>query len=164
MSGLSAFKKLLSRFIGGERGIALGSGGAIVLLVVGMAGAEERRIPVAPADYLKMENPFDVDRADEGFLKKAGKLYKRKCKNCHGKDGDGKGSKAEFFEIKPAAFSDPGYLKGRKDGQLFWILMNGSEGTEMEPKGPGSRENFSKEELWSLIVYMRKKFTRPAGK
>ncbi len=51
--GLSAFKKLAPRLAGGGRGVALGSGGVIVLLVVGMASAEERQIPVAPPEYLK---------------------------------------------------------------------------------------------------------------
>ncbi|MDH5748117.1 MAG: c-type cytochrome [Rhodospirillales bacterium] len=107
-----------------------------------------------------MKNPIDAGQVDKTFLKKTARLYKRKCSNCHGENGDGKGSKAEFFQIKPAAFSKPGYLKQRKDGQLFWILKNGSPGTEMEAKGPGSRDNFSEEELWSLIVYIRSAFTR----
>ena len=103
--------------------------------------------------------PINYEEVDEAFLKQTGKLYKRKCKKCHGENGDGKGSKAEFFIIKPAAFSTPGYLAKRKDGQLFWIMMNGSEGTEMEPVGPYSDVGLSEENLWQLIVYLRRTFT-----
>jgi mono/diheme cytochrome c family protein len=133
----------------------------LILLVAGTAAADgEHVIPEAPPEYLAMVNPIDYEEVDENFLKQAGKLYKRKCSKCHGENGDGKGSKAEFFIIPPAAFSTPGYLQQRKDGQLFWIMMNGSEGTEMEPVGPYSDVGLSEEQLWQLIVYLRRTFTR----
>jgi mono/diheme cytochrome c family protein len=116
-------------------------------------------IPDAPPEYLSMKSPVNDADVDEAFLKQTGKLYKRKCTKCHGENGDGKGSKAEFFIIKPAAFSTPGYLEKRKDGQLFWIMMNGSEGTEMEPLGPYSDVGLSEEQLWNLIAYLRSTFT-----
>jgi mono/diheme cytochrome c family protein len=119
----------------------------------------EHKIPTAPPEYLDRVNPVNYEAVDEVFLKSAGKLYKRKCKKCHGDKGDGKGSKAEFFIIKPAAFSTPGYLAQRKDGQLFWIMMNGSENTEMEPVGPDSDVGLSEEDLWNLVVYIRRTFT-----
>lgn len=124
------------------------------------AAGGERQIPTAPAEFLALENPVGADEMEGAFLKKTARLYKRKCKSCHGAEGDGNGSKAEFLEIKPAAFASPGYLAGREDGQLFWIIMHGSAGTEMEPRGPGTRENLSEREIWSLIAYIRHAFTR----
>ena len=133
----------------------------LLLCALGIAAAEqEHKIPDAPPEYLAMENPIKEDEVDKKFLKKVGKLYHRKCRKCHGEKGDGKGPNAENFIIKPAAFSKPGYLASRKDGQLFWIMMNGSEGTEMAPVGPYSDEGLSEEQLWQLIVYLRKTFTR----
>ena len=120
----------------------------------------EHKTATAPAEFLAMENLVGAAEMQGAFLKKTARLYKRKCKGCHGIDGDGKGSKAEYIEIKPAAFIKPGYLAGRKDGQLFWIVMYGSEGTEMEARGPGTRENLSEQEIWSLIAYIRHAFTR----
>ena len=134
--------------------------GLALLAATGISAGEEHQIPKAPAEYLEMVSPVNDDEVDEAFLKQVGKLYKRKCKKCHGEKGDGKGSKAEFFVIKPAAFSTPGYLEQRKDGQLFWIMMNGSEGTEMEPVGPYSDVGLSEEQLWQLIAYLRHTFTR----
>lgn len=133
-------------------------GGA--LLACAANAAEKHRTPTAPPEFLALENPIGKDAMDKKFLKKTARLYKRKCKSCHGIGGDGKGSKAETIEIKPAAFSKPGFLAGRKDGQLYWIIMNGSEGTEMEPKGPKTRANLSEREVWSLIAYIRHAYTR----
>jgi len=130
-----------------------------LLSVTSVVAGEEHKTPTAPAEYLDMVSPVNDNEIDEDFLKQTGKLYKRKCKKCHGEKGDGKGSKAEFFIIKPAAFSAPGFLAGRKDGQLFWILMNGSEGTEMEPVGPYSDVGLPEEQLWNLIAYLRRTFT-----
>lgn len=134
--------------------------GLVLFAVTTVAAGEEHEIPEAPSGYLNMINPINTDEVDEDFLKEVGKLYKRKCSKCHGENGDGKGSKAEFFVIKPAAFSTPGYLARRKDGQLFWIMMNGSEGTEMEPVGPDSDVGLAEEKLWQLVAYIRSRFTR----
>ena len=97
---------------------------AIAFLAALPVTAQDHKTPTAPADYLAMENPFDAD--DEDVLKAAKKIYKRKCKKCHGASGDGKGSAAEDIEIKPTAFNTAGYFDERKDGQFYWILENGS--------------------------------------
>jgi len=134
--------------------------GMMLFPVSGTSADEKHQVPDAPPEYLEMVNPINYEEVDEAFIKKVGKRYKRKCSKCHGENGDGKGSKAEFFIIKPAAFSTPGYLENRKDGQLFWIMMNGSEGTEMEPVGPYSDVGLSEERMWQLIAYLRRTFTR----
>ena len=115
--------------------------------------------PTAPAEYLAMENTFDLDDVDRKWLKKAGKIYKRKCKKCHGTDGDGEGSAAADMTLKPTAFNAPGYMEGKKDGQLFYIIKEGSPDTEMKNFGPGSDVNLSPEEIWKVITHMRSKFT-----
>jgi mono/diheme cytochrome c family protein len=132
---------------------------ALVLLAVGPVTAQDHTTPVAPADYLAMENPFDAEDPDEDVIKAAKRIYKRKCKKCHGADGDGQGSAAEDIEIKPTDFTTAGYFDERKDGQLYWILEKGSEGTEMEGFGAGTDTNLSEEEMWKLITYMRSEFS-----
>jgi len=119
-----------------------------------------REVPTAPADWLEKENIYTEDDVDDAFLKKAKKLYKRKCKKCHGPKGDGKGSAAADLEVKPPNFTAPGYMDGKKDGQFFWILMNGSKNTDMEPYGPGTDVNLSEEQLWQLVTYMRSAFSK----
>ena len=132
----------------------------IVLVATTTVQAADRKIATAPPEFLKMTNPNDLDDLDKKFLKKAKKLYKRKCKKCHGSKGNGKGSAADDMEIKPTAFNKAGYMKSRKDGQLFWILKNGSKDSEMEAFGPGSDANLSDEEMWSVITYMQSKFSK----
>ena len=96
----------------------------MILLVAAMATSEEEhQTPVAPQEYLDMENPIDEDDVDEEFLDKNRRVYKSKCSKCHGAEGDGEGSAAEDIEIKPTAFNAPGYLEGKSDGQLFWITL-----------------------------------------
>ncbi len=62
--------------------------------------------------------------------------------------------------FKPAAFSKPGYPESRKDSQLFRIMMNGSELTEMVLVGPDCDVGLSEQKLWQLNVYIRKTFAR----
>lgn len=130
---------------------------AIVSLAAASVMAQDHVTPTAPAEYLAMENPFDVD--DEDVLKAAKRIYKRKCKKCHGASGDGQGSAADEIEIKPTDFTTAGYFEEKKDGQLYWVLEKGSEGTEMEGFGPGTDVNLSEEEMWKLVTYMRATFS-----
>ena len=51
------------------------------VVLFGPAVAEGDHVtPTAPAEFLEMTNPFNVDDVDEDFLKSAKKIYKRKCK------------------------------------------------------------------------------------
>lgn len=133
--------------------------GLIFLVVAMTASGQEHQTPTAPQEYLDMESDIDEDDVDDVFLKKVHRLYKSKCSKCHGADGDGEGSAAEDIEIKPTAFNAPGYMESKSDGQLFWIIDVGSEGTEMEGFGPDSDAGLSEEQLWELVSYMRDKYT-----
>jgi mono/diheme cytochrome c family protein len=50
-------------------------------------------------------------------------------------------------------------LDEKKDGQLYWIVEKGSEGTEMGGFGPGTDTNLSEEDMWKVITYIRSKFS-----
>ncbi len=131
----------------------------VFLFAVSIAQAGDHKIPDAPAEFLAMENPIDFDDLEGMPLKRVKRLYKNKCKKCHGTEGDGQGSAASTMEIKPTAFNAAGYLESRKDGQLFWITMHGSKGTEMKAFGPGTDVSLSEEEIWKLIGFLRANFT-----
>lgn len=139
------------------------TGNVLVVIVAGIGFmtsvstfAADHQVPAAPQNYLDMKNPLTESQA---VVERGESVYK-KCKKCHGAKGDGKGSGADGLEIKPTAFSAPGYLKGRADGQLFFILEKGSPNTDMEAWGPGSESNLSKDDMWSVITYLRKAFTK----
>ena len=131
--------------------------GATFLLSGTVASAA--KVATAPADYLAKTNPYSVDDMDE-IKKSAKKIYKRKCKKCHGKSGNGKGPGAEDMDPMPTAFNAAGYMAGKKDGQLFWIAEKGSKDTEMSAFGPGSETNLSEDDIWKVITYMRSQFTK----
>ena len=134
---------------------------ALVALLTVPAMAANNVAPTAPAEFLAMENPYDPEDVDKKFLKKAKKIYKRKCKKCHGTEGDGQGSAAQDIKApKPTSFIEAGYMESRQDGQLFWITRDGSPDTEMGKFGPGSEVNLSEDEIWRVITYMRSAFTR----
>ncbi|MDP2794542.1 MAG: c-type cytochrome [Sulfurisoma sp.] len=118
--------------------------------------AADRQVPTAPQNYLDMKNPSTDNPTAVG----RGESLYRKCTKCHGSKGDGQGNSASGLEIKPTAFNVPGYLTGRADGQLFFIIEKGSPNTDMEAWGAGSDANLSKDDTWSLIAYMRKTFTK----
>ncbi len=141
------------------RNLIIGLGAVIFALSTAQA-AGPHKTPVAPAKYIAMENPIDVDDLEGRTLKKVKRLYKSKCKKCHGTEGDGKGSAAEDMVLKPTDFTVSGYMEDRKDGQLFWIISAGSKDTEMKAFGPGTDVNLSDEEMWKLVAYMRKAFTK----
>ena len=122
--------------------------------------AGPHQIPEAPADIQALENPIDWDELDKRSKKRVARMYKSKCKKCHGADGDGKGSASGEIVIKPTALSAPGYMDERSDGQLFWITRDGSPDTEMKAYGPGSDTGLSEEEIWKLVSFMRENFTQ----
>lgn len=119
--------------------------------------AAEHAVPTAPKNYLDMKSPL---KEKKDVLERGEKVYERKCKKCHGAKGDGQGEASEKLTIKPASFSAPGYLKGRSDGQLFFITEKGSPNTDMEAFGPGSETSLSKDDIWSVIAYIRKNFSK----
>jgi mono/diheme cytochrome c family protein len=71
------------------------------------------------------------------------------CAMCHGKDGNGKGETASDMKLAMSDFSDPATLKGRTDGELFYLIKNGS--TDMPPEG----DRVKVQENWDLVNYVR---------
>lgn len=128
----------------------------VFVFTAGAAFAAEHQTPTAPADYLSKKSP----KMSKKDVEKGEKTYKKKCKKCHGSKGDGKGSSADGLRVAPTAFNAPGYLKGRQDGQLYWIIEKGSQGTDMEAYGPGTDKNLSEKKIWQVIGYIRHEFTK----
>ena len=112
--------------------------------------AAERKTPSAPDEFLKMTNP--VASTSEA-LQEATSIYKDKCIKCHGTNGNGKGSATKGMDIKPRDYTDKSLMEKIPDGQLFWIILNGSDPdtTEME----GYKKKLTEEQVWKLVHYIR---------
>jgi mono/diheme cytochrome c family protein len=74
------------------------------------------------------------------------------CVVCHGRDGKGLGEGLDLKGPLPRNFTDREWQTARADGELLWILKNGSKGTAMAPFIPLV---LTEEEAWQVILYVR---------
>ena len=94
---------------------------------------QNRKTKKAPGRYLKKTNPLiptkeNIDKGRQLFLKEAKPTA---CKLCHGGRGNGNGSLARRMEPPPRNFTCEKVMENLPDGQLFWVIKNGSKGTAM---------------------------------
>ncbi|MFQ5450020.1 MAG: c-type cytochrome [Nitrospinaceae bacterium] len=135
---------------------AVGLGAWIVLYVIfgrQMAFASHKNIyePRVPKDILEevqeIENPYSPtpERVEAGR-----KIYYGKglCVTCHSKNGKG----VKVPGHSPRNFTDTKWQDLRTDGELMWVLRNGSPGTGM-PIRVG--KVITEEEGWNVILFIR---------
>lgn len=110
------------------------------------------RVPNEQMDAAKaMTNPFPS--TPDNVTKGEG-LYKGKgtCFVCHGPSGQGDGSAAVGLDPSPRNFTNAAFHRARTDGELMWVLKNGSAGTAMIPLVPTV---VSEDEAWLILLYER---------
>ncbi len=110
------------------------------------------RVPPAQREEAKTwQNPFPDTPA---HLKQGKALFHGKgfCVTCHGKDGKGLGKIPGLRGKLPRDFTDQAWQAARTDGELFWILKNGSPGTDMASFIPLV---LTEDEAWQIILYVR---------
>lgn len=113
---------------------------------------QERKTPTAPEEFLSMKNSLPLNartlKAGEDLFQIQGKPIT--CKTCHGANGDGK-SESDFESTPPARnFTCTEIMETLPDGQLFWIIRNGSPSTSMF-----GFPDLSDNQVWQLIHYIR---------
>ncbi len=106
---------------------------------------------VAPSFADSLINPIPVNEETiaEGLL-----VYKKNCRSCHGRNGDGKGVEAADLSTPTTDFTDPVIFK-QSDGSLFWKTAEGRN--DMDPL----KDELSEEEIWMVINYI-KTFSQPS--
>ena len=119
------------------------------------AGAAERHMmqQLVPADKLAEARaltsplPSSTETVEQGKA-----LYNGKgaCFNCHGKDGGGDGPLAAQLNPSPRNFQHHGFWRHRTEGEVFWVIKNGSAGTGMV----GFSGQLTDTEIWSVIQYI----------
>jgi len=72
------------------------------------------------------------------------------CFNCHGEKGRGDGELATSFSPPLRNFTYTKWQEVRTDGEIFWVIINGTE-NGMPPFG----DMLSDEEKWGLVNYIR---------
>ena len=126
-----------------------------LFIFAGLVGSEETPTPSKttppaaeykiPPEAAKEINPV---KPTPESLAKGRKFYHMDCAMCHGDKGDGKGDMASDFK-GITDFTNPDTLKGRTDGELFYITRQGKG--EMPPEGDRAK----KEDVWSMVNYIR---------
>ena len=126
-----------------------------LLPVAGEATDSEVLNPRVPPDQIEEArswvNPFPStkENVEKGKALFTGKAF---CVTCHGIDGRGFSDIPGLVGKLPRNFTDKVWQTKRKDGELLWILKNGSEGTAMAKFVPSV---VTEEEAWHLILYVR---------
>ncbi len=112
----------------------------------------QERVPPDQIDEARSwENPFSATPENVAKGKKIfhGKAF---CVTCHGRDGKGLGKIPGLVGKLPRNFTDKAWQAARTDGELFWILKNGSPGTDMASFIPLV---LGEEEAWYVLLYVR---------
>ncbi|MBL8036370.1 MAG: c-type cytochrome [Nitrospira sp.] len=122
--------------------------GIVVWPLIG--DATDRKTPTAPEEFLKMANPVTPTAE---MLKEAATIYDSRCSKCHGSGGNGKGSATKDLDVKPRDYTDKSLMRTIPDGQLLWVIANGSDPDTTEMKG--YKKKLSEEQMWSLVHYIR---------
>jgi cytochrome c553 len=133
-----------------------------------------RETSQAPQSYYLKQNPL---AATPDNIEKGKRLYVNdarpvSCANCHGLQGDGQGPTGKHLQPPPTDFTCKALMDTLPDGQLFWIIENGSGLFELAPghsretiKRPGRRPRYTamrghkneltEEQIWQLVLYIR---------
>jgi mono/diheme cytochrome c family protein len=111
--------------------------------------------PRVPAQLIEEARQWTnpLQPTDENIEKgKAIFLGKAFCATCHGRDGRGLSDVQGLRGKLPRNFTDQVWQATRTDGELFWILKNGSPGTDMAPFIPLV---LTEEEAWQVLLFVR---------
>ncbi|MBT3921899.1 MAG: cytochrome c [Nitrospina sp.] len=129
--------------------------GAFVLHLIGVSWVSafhldiyEPRVPPKLLEALQdMDNPYppSLERIESGREIYFGKGL---CVTCHNHNGKG----VKLPGHTPRDFTDPKWQEIRTDGEMMWVLRNGSPGTQM-PVRVG--KVISEEEGWNVIHFIR---------
>ena len=105
----------------------------------------------APDEFYNLVNPLDnsADNIEKGRALFSADIQPT-CVMCHGIKGDGAGGFAADMTPKPRDFTCTETMKDIPDGQLFWVIQNGSPDTGMPPF-----RGLQDEQIWQLILYIK---------
>jgi len=113
---------------------------------------QSRTTANAPDEFYTKSNPLPPtqENIDVGRALYQVDAQPTACKICHGAEGNGFGMMAQGLIPMPRNFTCAETMKDISDGQMFWIIKNGSPGTGMPPYS-----GLSDEQVWQLVLYLR---------
>ena len=111
-----------------------------------------RKTQQAPDKFLKLKNPLPAS-PENIFAGQTLFHFDAKpgpCRVCHGISGNGLGILFRELAPSPRNFTCSQTVDPLPDGQLFWIIQNGSPGTAMP-----AFKNLDEDQIWQLIHFIR---------
>ncbi len=107
----------------------------------------------APEDIRQLANPLkdNLKNRTAGEALFNTDAQPTACKVCHGVTGNGLGMMAQGLNPPPRNFTCKETMAEVPDGQLFWIIKNGSPGTGMPPYF----RTLADQQIWQIILYLR---------
>ena len=114
---------------------------------------QSRNTKQAPLKYKQKTNPLlaTTQNIEKGKLLYQVEAKPTACKMCHGIRGNGNGQLARGLEPAPRNFTCKETMEALSEGQLFWIIKNGSKGTAM----PSHKFTLSDRDIWQIIYYLK---------
>ncbi len=100
---------------------------------------------IAPDSANKLVNPFEMN--DDNFAKGL-PIYKKLCRSCHGRLGDGQGVEAEDLETVTTDFTNSSFLE-QTDGSMLWKISEGRDDME------SFKEKLKEEDIWLVVLYIK---------
>lgn len=112
---------------------------------------QTRTTPQAPNEFFTLKNPLPLTVEN---LTRGEDLYQwsaepSACKVCHGANGNGLGMMAQGLAAMPRNFACPQTMHPLSDGQMFWVIKNGTAA------GMPAYKFLSDNQVWRLILYLR---------
>ena len=129
--------------------------GLIFVVTYAIAAEKDITVPRVPPDQIAaakaMKNPLT---ATPDNIAKGKAVFEGKgtCFTCHGLSGKGDGDAGKALDPTPRDFTSANFHGLRTDGEMFWVIKNGSAGTGMISYNPAM---INDEEAWQTIIYER---------
>ncbi len=99
-----------------------------------------------------------------GNVKKGKRKYDEFCTPCHGKNGQGDGTRmlVEKFDPAPRNHTDGKYMNKRTDVQLFKVVREGGKSQNFSHIMPQWKHILKEKDVWNIVAYIRSLAVNPA--
>lgn len=134
---------------------------------------QPRTMAPAPTSYLALVNPLPntAENVAKGRVLYQQDAKPASCASCHGANGDGDGPRGADLVPPPRNFTCAQAMAGLSDGQLYWVIENGSgefhapsrQGAQQIPRpgrgvpsaAHGSINRLNPTDIWQMVLYIR---------
>lgn len=104
-----------------------------------------------PDAYRSKDNPLQPAASN---LTAGERVYEKNCASCHGASGRGDGPAGENLDPRPTDIARFTRMPMASDGYFYWTIAEG--GAPVDSAMPAFGNVLSEEEIWQLLMYVRR--------